>query len=171
MREIIESNEFYYIIELKKEYTGWTGEEKYAIVTDLEQNYIEVTFADELSHYKPYLFLNSSHIGIFNEYDKNEEKSRYRNRKLHIPFSFEEGDSDKYHQELSVPNFDTAWIINDEIRYLLSFLTEKESYRFYAHYFLKMTLQEIADESHCSVAAIKHSVDDARKKLKKIIEK
>lgn len=64
MSKIIESNELYYIIELKGDYKKWIGIEKYAVVTDLEPEYIEMHFADALNQYKPYLFLNSMERGI-----------------------------------------------------------------------------------------------------------
>ena len=170
MKTIIVSNEHYSVIDLTLEYENWTGTEKYAIVSDLEQGYIESVFANELDEYKPYLFLSEGCLSAFTEYKRNDEKFKFRHRKLHIPFSFEEGDTDNYHDELSVPSFDTEWIVSEEIKYALSFLTEKERSRIVAFYFRGMTLQEIADESNCRFQSVHESIESAKKKLRNILK-
>lgn len=55
MKTIIVSNEYYSIIDLTLEYKNWTGQEKYAVISSLEQGYIETTFAKEL---KAYIYLS-----------------------------------------------------------------------------------------------------------------
>ena len=60
MKTIIVSNEYYSIIDLTLEYKNWTGQEKYAVISSLEQGYIETTFAKELKDYKPFIFMNES---------------------------------------------------------------------------------------------------------------
>lgn len=83
---------------------------------------------------------------------------------------FEEDDTDKYNQAFSVPNFDTAWILLDEIHNALSLLTEKERVRTYCFYFKKMSLKEIAQKYNCAVTSVEDSIANARKKLKKFIK-
>ena len=74
MKTIIVSNEYYSIIDLTLEYKNWTGQEKYAVISSLEQGYIETTFTKELKDYKPFIFMNESCMDIFNEYERNNEK-------------------------------------------------------------------------------------------------
>ena len=170
MKTIIVSNEYYSIIDLTLEYKNWTGQEKYAVISSLEQGYIETTFAKELKDYKPFIFMNESCMDVFNEYERNNEKYRYRYRKHHTNFDIEEDDTDKYNQAFSVPNFDTAWILLDEIHNALSLLTEKERVRTYCFYFKKMSLKEIAQKYNCAVTSVEDSIANARKKLKKFIK-
>lgn len=47
------------VIELKYEYPGYTGIEKYAIVSSLSQKEIETRFPEQARSYSPFLVLDS----------------------------------------------------------------------------------------------------------------
>ena len=64
MKTIIESNENYSIIDLTLEYENWTGTERYAVISDLDQGYIEEMFASELSEYNEYIHKELQKNGV-----------------------------------------------------------------------------------------------------------
>ena len=41
------------VLNLAKEYEGYTGEEKYAIITDLSEEELNLCFKEELEKYRP----------------------------------------------------------------------------------------------------------------------
>ena len=55
MKTITESNENYSIIDLTLEYENWAGTERYAVISDFDQEYLEQNYSSELSAFKPYL--------------------------------------------------------------------------------------------------------------------
>ena len=48
MKTITESNENYSIIDLTLEYENWTGTERYAVISDFDQEYLEQNYSSEL---------------------------------------------------------------------------------------------------------------------------
>lgn len=45
MKTITESNENYSIIDLTLEYENWTGTERYAVISDFDQEYLEQNYS------------------------------------------------------------------------------------------------------------------------------
>lgn len=60
--------------------------------------------------------------------------------------------------------------IFEELHNKISKLPEVQKRRINMYFFEDMTLQEIASKEKCSKVAIKHSIDDALKNLKKILK-
>ena len=52
MKTITESNENYSIIDLTLEYENWAGTERYAVISDFDQEYLEQNYSSELTHFK-----------------------------------------------------------------------------------------------------------------------
>ena len=50
MKTITESNENYSIIDLTLEYENWTGTERYAVISDFEQGYLEQNYSSDSQH-------------------------------------------------------------------------------------------------------------------------
>ena len=83
MKTIIESNENYSVIDLTLEYENWTGKERYAVISDLSQEYIEELYSSELVLYMPYVFMSSAFLEISNDYKRNEKKFEIRDYLYH----------------------------------------------------------------------------------------
>lgn len=62
MKTITESNENYSIIDLTLEYENWAGTERYAVISDFDQEYLEQNYSSELSAFKPYLFMTRNSL-------------------------------------------------------------------------------------------------------------
>lgn len=62
------------LINLNYEYPGYTGEEKWAIISDLTEEDIMRKYAELIQPYSPFLLLNSSFGEIRKNYIRNEKK-------------------------------------------------------------------------------------------------
>lgn len=129
MKTIIVSNEYYSVIDLTVEYDNWSGQEKYAVISDLAQEYIEEMFASELSEYKPYIYMANAFLDIRRDFRNNNKKSEMRSIRSESLFSFEDSDTETHHTEISVPDFVEQWIENYELKEAIKQLTDKERER------------------------------------------
>ena len=166
MKTIIESNENYSVIDLTLEYENWTGTERYAVISDFDQGYIEEMFASELSEYKPYIYMANAFLDIRRDFRNNNKKHEMRSIRSESVFSFEDSDTETHHKEISIPDFVEQWIENYELKEAIKKLTDKERERLFEYFYKDKTLTEIGDKAGCSPRAVKYSIDSAVKKIK-----
>ena len=69
------------IIKLGYEYPGYTGIEKYAIVTDLSYAQIMERYAPVAEHYCPFLLLSKAAGEVIADFKRNEDKFSKRMQK------------------------------------------------------------------------------------------
>ena len=62
------------VINLAAEYAGYTGAEKYALVTALSLDDLEARYSKEIQRYKPFLILTPEMGEAIREYHRNNEK-------------------------------------------------------------------------------------------------
>ena len=62
------------VINLTAEYDGYTGTEKYALVTALSLDDLEARYSKEIQRYKPFLILTPEMGEAIREYHRNNEK-------------------------------------------------------------------------------------------------
>ena len=62
------------VINLAAEYDGYTGAEKYALVTALSLDELEARYSKEIQRYKPFLILTPEMGEAIREYHRNNEK-------------------------------------------------------------------------------------------------
>ena len=95
------------VIKLGYEYPGYTGTEKYAIVTDLSYAQIMERYAPVAEHYCPFLLLSKAAGEVIADYKRNEDKFSKRMQKDDC-YGFEDGMTERYNIECCVPNFAQA---------------------------------------------------------------
>ena len=171
MKTIIESNENYSVIDLTLEYENWTGKERYAVISDLSQEYIEELYSSELVLYMPYVFMSSAFLEISNDYKRNEKKFEIRDYLYHSLFEYEDGTTEERNHSLLSSDFVDGWIETQTIKIALSTLKEIERKRVVLRFKDQMTYKEIGEETGCSPRGAKYSVDCAIKKLRSFFEK
>lgn len=62
------------VIKLEAEYAGYTGDEKYAVITDLSSDELEALYSKELNRFRPYIILTREMGEVIREYHRNNEK-------------------------------------------------------------------------------------------------
>ena len=66
------------LINLNYEYPGYTGEEKWAIISDLTEEDIMRKYAELIQPYSPFLLLNSSFGKIRKNYMLKQKRVKFR---------------------------------------------------------------------------------------------
>lgn len=105
MKTIIESNENYSVIDLTLEYENWTGTERYAVISDFEQDYIEKEYSSELSEFKPYLYMTSEFLDVRRNFRNNNKKYEMRSLRCESVFNFDENETEEHHTEIAFKDF------------------------------------------------------------------
>ena len=167
MKTIIESNENYSVIDLTLEYENWTGKERYGVVSELEQSYVESTFASELEGYAPYIFMDSSFLDIRREFKNNEKKFEMRMLRDTTTFDYDSGLIEQEYPEIALPDFSKEVCEMIEFEKKLSCLKKKKKKRIIQFCKHQFTISEIAEEEGISKASASRTIARAIKKIKK----
>ena len=170
MKTIIESNENYSVIDLTLEYENWTGTERYAVISDFEQDYIEKEYSSELSEFKPYLYMTSEFLDVRRNFRNNNKKYEMRSLRCESVFNFDENETEEHHTEIAFKDFVDEWIQNNELKEALISLSDIERERIFEYYIVGKTNEEIGADSGCSEAAVRKSIARGLKKLSKILK-
>ena len=163
MKTITESNENYSIIDLTLEYENWAGTERYAVISDFDQEYLEQNYSSELSAFKPYLFMTSEFLDVRRNFRNNNKKFEMRELLYHAVYDYQDGIT----EGLVADDFIDKLIESEELKRALTVLSQTEKERLLEYHIIGKTLSQIREEQGCSAAAVKYSVDRAIKKLKK----
>ena len=84
------------IINLAYEYKGYTGKEKYAIITDLSEEELNLRYSDEIEKYHPFVILSRKMGIVIRLYQRNEEKYKKRRARGEQLISCDGDDEIKY---------------------------------------------------------------------------
>lgn len=153
---------------LNEEYPGWTGTEKYGIITEVSETALLADYPAIMKALSPYIILNMNYAAVRNE-SINTERRYERKKDLHESlFSFDE-ETEYYHAELLCPDFSEDIIASDALKYALSKLTEVQRRRVEQYFFRDMSLQAICDSEggDVRVVSVWQSIQAALKRMKK----
>lgn len=161
------------VIKLGYEYPGYTGTEKYAIVTDLSYAQIMERYAPVAEHYCPFLLLSKAAGEVIADYKRNEDKFFKRMQKDDC-YGFEDGMTERYNIECCVPNFAQALFQERFPQRLVekafALLTPIQQSRVNQHIFGKKSFAKIAASEGKAKNTIQESYDAAIKKMKKFLK-
>ena len=62
------------VINLRREYPGYTGQEKYMLLTDLSEKELMDKHGEALKAFRPYIICGRELLSIINAYSNNEQK-------------------------------------------------------------------------------------------------
>lgn len=66
------------LINLRYEYTNYTGKEKWAVVTELTEKELRKKYPDIIKRYTPFVLLSMAQGEVINEADRNDDKYEKR---------------------------------------------------------------------------------------------
>lgn len=169
------------VINLKYEYEGCTGEEQWAIITELSEKELFEKYPDIISRYIPFVLLSVEQGKAVYEFRKNESKFYKRSLNNEDPFGYDDELIGIFHSEVIVPDFIEQQITEEyeenrcqlKMKLMdkaLSSLTEKQYKYLIARYVRNKSAREIAKEEGVSHQAIEKHLSAAVKKVKKIFE-
>lgn len=169
------------VINLKYEYEGYIGEEKWAIISELSEKELIEKYSDIISHYIPFVLLSVEQGKAVYDFRRNESKFYKRSLNNEDAFGYDDELTGVFHSEVVVPSFVEQQITEEyeENRYqlkmklldkALSSLTEKQYKYLIARYVANKSAREIAKDEGVSHQAIEKHLNTAIKKVKKIFE-
>lgn len=159
------------VINLKYEYLGYTGTERFAIVSSLSEMELRDKYSTLISAYEPFIILFTDYQEVRSKYNRNEHKHSVR---LKCGSNFDiEDDFEEHHPEVCTPDFTQALFheSNQRLRNALMKLKSKQRERLLKMYYEGYSNDEIAMQEGVSASAISQSISGALKKLEEILQK
>ena len=95
----------YKVINLKYEYEGYEGDEKWAIISELSEEELFGLYPDEMRRYSPFVLLSVEQGKVISDFKANEDKYRKRSINNEDYFGYSEGLTENLHTEAIVPDF------------------------------------------------------------------
>ena len=159
------------LINLRYEYHGYTGTEKWAIVTELAEEELWVKYPDVIRRYTPFILLSMAQGEVITEYQNYEARERMRRLLFGHAFDINDGEFEVHHPELAVDTDPIEEIMLQDnikrLREVLCYLSETQKRRVFKYFFYNKTLEKIADEEGVDFTSVRESVNSAIKKLRK----
>ena len=94
------------LINLRYEYHGYTGSEKWAIVTELAEEELWVKYPDVIRRYTPFILLSMAQGEVIDESYRNNDKYEKRAKRTIDVYGYEDDISEQFHRELITPFVD-----------------------------------------------------------------
>lgn len=157
------------VIDLKKEYTGYRENIRWAIATDLTEKTFRTKYRIIIEQYEPFMLLTMEHAKVIIQFHSNERKHKKRNAEHGDAFGYEDGEMERYHPEIIENPFDEpdmTWLYEG-----LEKLDSIKRERIRKHYLEGISVAEIAAADKVSFQSVYKSIErglnDLRKNLKK----
>lgn len=158
-------------INLSYEYDGYTGEERYAIITALSETEMLDKYADILDYYSPYVVLTVEQGAAIIEHQNNEAKYRMRSLRYGHAFDISDGEFEEHHPEFAVCEdiIEKIELQNQikQLREAIATLPEVQKRRLIKYFFEGKTYVQIGTEEGVDPNSVRGSVEVAIKNLKK----
>ena len=169
----------YKVINLKYEYEGYGGNEKWAIKSELSEKELYGLYPDEMRRYSPFLLLSVEQGKAIADFKLNEDKYRKRSINNEDYFGYSEGLTENLHTEAIVSDFveqqenEEYCKMREELKQRLfdraiASLTEKQRRHLLLRYVEGKTSVEIAREEGISEQAVRKNTQTAIRKFEKI---
>lgn len=155
--------------ECKAQYPGWTGTEKYIVISYLTRDEINSMFPEIVKAISPYILLSANAERAFLDYKQNGMKYHWRAVNVESGLGFDE-ETEYHNSSLINDHFETDLIRKHVIQEIMSKLTDVQRRRISMRYFEGFSLSEIAKAEHTSIPAIAKSISGALEKIKKMYE-
>jgi len=169
----------YKVINLKYEYEGYEGNEKWAIISELSEKELFGLYPDKMRRYSPFILLSIEQGKVIDDFKLNEDKYRKRSINNEDYFGYSEGLTENLHTEAIVPDFveqqeDEEYCqMREELKQQLfdkamESLTEKQRKYLLLRYVEGKTSVEIAREEGIAEQVVRKHTQTAIRKFEKI---
>lgn len=153
----------YVILNIEKEYPGYTGTEKWMIITDLTEDQFSKQYPKEYKRWKKAVIVSSAIGDEIIRFKNNEKKNYTRDRVKHVDIDDEE--ALEVEDMSAAASFTKVWI-----RDALSTLPETQRRRVYMFYVLGMTVDDIVNKEKASRASVRQSLERGIANLREYCE-
>ena len=164
----------YKIIDLCREYAGYEGEEKWAIVSELTPEELNDKYPDMVKAHSPYVLLSVAQGQVIDEFKRNENKHRMRQNLWGDNYNYDDGLSECFHPEFAVPDYVEDVISMQEhmengelLLTALEELTIVQQRRIKKYFVENKSFRVIAREENVRSSKIEKSINGGIKKMRK----
>lgn len=157
-----------FTIETKKEYPGYTGNEKWIIATDLSESEFNLKYSVIIDAYKPYLLIKTSFVDVRSIYIRNNKKFKRRSERNEDIFGYIDSETEVHNKILNINNCQESFLANIDKQLLNSAfktLTNLQRERIFKKYYQGKSSRTIAKEENVNYSAVDKSICSAIKKL------
>lgn len=174
------------LINLRYEYTNYTGKEKWAVVTELTEKELRKKYPDIIKRYTPFVLLSMAQGEVINESDRNDDKYEKRAKRTLDVYGYEDDISEQFHRELITPFADPFEQAEEEqleiekeqlrrmeiakVRKVLEMMKPIQKERLCKVVLLGLSSRKIAQEEGVNYSAVDKSIAAAIKNFKKYYE-
>ncbi len=172
------------VIDLRYEYSGYSGYEKWAIVSDLSEEELQNIYPDVICKYVPFIKLSVAQSEPIYESKRNNDKYEKRAKRTYDVYGYEDDLSEQFHKELITPFADPfeeaeqehieqqkEWLRlqeNDKVKKALMMLKPIQRRRLIKVHLLGLNSRKIAIEEGVNYSSVDKSIAAAEKNFKKI---
>ena len=174
------------LINLRYEYTNYTGKEKWAVITELTEKELRKKYPDIVKRYTPFVLLSMAQGEVINEADRNDDKYEKRAKRTLDVYGYEDDISEQFHRELITPFADPFEQAEEEqleiekeqlrrmeiakVRKVLEMMKPIQKERLCKVVLLGLSSRKIAQEEGVNYSAVDKSIAAAIKNFKKYYE-
>lgn len=167
------------LINLKYEYQGYTGDEQWAIVSELTEQEIFLKYPEEAGQYMPFVLLSAEQGEVIKDYIQVEDRYRKRRINNEDAFGYDDDLTQRFHSEAAVPDFIEQQEIDEYYRKraelkmellekAIASLTEKQKKYLTLRYLYQKSAREIAREEGIAHQVIDRHILAGVKKFEKV---
>ena len=174
------------LINLRYEYTNYTGKEKWAVVTELTEKKLRKKYPDIIKRYTPFVLLSMAQGEVINESDRNDDKYEKRAKRTLDVYGYEDDISEQFHRELITPFADPFEQAEEEqleiekeqlrrmeiakVRKVLEMMKPIQKERLCKVVLMGLSSRKIAQEEGVNYSAVDKSIAASIKNFKKYYE-
>ena len=174
------------LINLRYEYTNYTGKEKWAVVTELTEKELRKKYPDIVKRYTPFVLLSMAQGEVINESDRNDDKYEKRAKRTLDVYGYGDDISEQFHRELITPFADPFEQAEEEqlkiekeqlrrmeiakVRKVLEMMKPIQKERLCKVVLMGLSSRKIAQEEGVNYSAVDKSIAAAIKNFKKYYE-
>lgn len=174
------------LIYLDREYNGFIGDQKWAIITDLSEEELRRKYVDVLEKYIPYILLSKAQGEPILESNRNNHKFEMRSKRTTEPFDYDDELLPLFHSELLSfvdPLEEKERIIErvkdenkldeliEKVRKTLSIMKTIQRDRLIKNVVRGLSSRKIAKEEGVNYSTVDKSIKAAKKNFRRIFEK
>lgn len=157
------------LINLKYEYKGYTGIEKFAIISELSEEKLNQKYPDIIGRYVPFILLSIKHGEVIAEAHRNDDKFDKRGKRHGILYDINDNEFETHHPEIITDTLEEEVLKNIEVELLyeaIETLEDIQKRRLVSFIFNEMTISEIARLEGVNRNTVSKSINAAIKNLK-----
>ena len=161
------------IINLVIEYGRQTGDIRYAVITDLTEDELDLKYSEELSKYRPFIILSRAMGLAIREHQRNDEKFRKRFSRSTADYesiidmiTVDDEQTIKYREAIELRSKEQFLEAGRKAMALLTPLQRQYIIRYYQD---GATLDEIATETGTRRDTVWENLEAARRKFRKVL--